>query len=117
MKNIEKWLNENGIQYKKPKYGNPYYFNDGFQVDGLQIAFYFDSIGNDREKRRALEKFMSRKRAYVCQPRRFGAGYTYTIMTVFDATRLEAHEKAVSESVEKIWEEEHARRLIAAQAL
>lgn len=47
MKNIEKLLIENSIECEKQKYGNPYYFSDGFQVDGLQIAFYFDSIGND----------------------------------------------------------------------
>lgn len=113
----EKWLIENSIECEKQKYGNPYYFSDGFQVDVLQIAFYFDSIGNDWEKRHDLEKFMSRKRAYICQTRRFGAGYTYTIMTVFDAARLEKHEKAVSEAVEKFGKEEHTRRLIAAQAL
>lgn len=40
MQKIEKWLEENGIEYKKGKYGNPYYFNDGFGVDGLQITFF-----------------------------------------------------------------------------
>lgn len=50
MKNIEKWLKENGIEYRKCKYGNPYYFNDGFQVDGLRISFYFDEVGNTRKQ-------------------------------------------------------------------
>lgn len=117
MKNIEKWLTENGINYEKRKYGNPYYFDDGFQVSGLQIVFYFDGTGNAWGKRRDLEKFMSRKKAYVCYSRRFGAGYTYTIMTVFDAIRLEAHEKAISEAVEKFWQKEHTRRIQEAQAI
>lgn len=56
---------------------------------------------------------MRRKKSYICQERRFGAGYTYRIMTVFDSVRLEQHEKAVADAVEKFWEEEHARRMQA----
>ena len=56
MKNIEKWLQENGIEYIKCKYGSPYYFNDGFQVDGLRISFYFDEIGNTRKQENQLIK-------------------------------------------------------------
>lgn len=69
MKNIEKWLQENGIEYRKCKYGNPDYFNDGFQVDGLRISFYFDEIGNTRKQENQLVKFMSRKKhIYASRP-------------------------------------------------
>ena len=54
---------------------------------------------------------MKRKKSYTCQESRFGAGYTYRIMTVFDATRLEQHEKTIADAVEKFWQEEHARRV------
>lgn len=111
MKKIIEWLEENRIEYSVNKYGNPYYFNDGFSVDGVQIAFYFDGIGNAPEKKKLLEDYMRRKKSHVCQERRFGAGYTYRIMTVFDSIRLEQHEKAVVDAVEKFWEEEHARRI------
>lgn len=113
MKSIIKFLEENGVEYSANKYGNPHYFNDGFSVDGIQIAFYFDGIGNAPEKKKQLLDFMRRKKAYVCQELRFGAGHTYRIMTVFDAARLEQHEKAVANAVEKFWEEEHARRMRA----
>lgn len=115
MKKIIAWLEENKIEYSVNKYGNPRYFNDGFSVDGIQIAFYFDGIGNAQEKEKSLLKFMKRKKSHICQASRFGAGYTYRIMTVFDAARLEKHEKAVSDSVEKFWKEEHERRLQKAQ--
>ena len=117
MKNIEKWLKENEIEYRREKHGNSIYFNDGFNVDGIQIAFYWDGIGNDPEKRHALERFMKRKRAYICNSRIFGAGITYTIMTVFDAARLEKHETAIKEASEKFWKEEHARRMQKASAI
>ena len=42
MKKIIAWLEENGIEYSVNKYGNPQYFNDGFSVDGIHIAFYFE---------------------------------------------------------------------------
>lgn len=111
MKKIIAWLEGIGIEYKVNKYGNPRYFNDGFSVDGIQITFYFDGIGNAPEKEKLLADFMKRKKAHICKESRFGAGHTYRIMTVFDAVRLEQHEKAVADAVEKFWEEEHARRI------
>lgn len=111
MKKIITWLEENKIEYSVNKYGNPRYFNDGFSVDGIQIAFYFDGIGNAPEKKKLLLDFMKRKKAYICQESRFGAGYTYRIMTVFDAARLERHEKTVADAVEKFWEEERKRKI------
>lgn len=117
MKKIIKWLNENGIEYTTCKYGNPYYFNDGFSVDGIKVTFFFDEIGNSRDQEKSLVKYMSRKRAYICKCSRFGAGYSYCIMTVFDAARLQEHEKAVQDAVEKFWQEEHARRMTTAAAV
>lgn len=113
MKKIIAFLEKNGIEYSVNKFGNPHYFNDGFFVEGIQIAFYFDGIGNEPENKKLLVDYMKHKKSYVCQERRFGAGYTYRIMTIFDATRLEQHEKAVADAVEKYWEEEHARRIQA----
>lgn len=111
MKKIIAWLEENKIEYSVNKYGNPYYFNDGFFVEGIQIAFYFDEIGNKPENEKLLKDYMKRKKSYTCQGSRFGAGYTYRIMRVFDAARLEKHEKEVADAVEKFWEEEHAQRI------
>lgn len=116
MKDIEKWLKENGIEYRRAVYDSNY-FGDGFQISGIQIPFYFDGIGNDPQKQRNLEKFMRRKRAYICKASRFGAGYSYRIMTVFDAARLEKHEKAVAEAVGAFWQMEHARRMQAQKAI
>lgn len=111
MKKIEQWLKDNGFEYSVNRYGNPYYFNDGFYVTGISVSFYFDSIGNDFEKRRELEKFMKRKRAYELFSFHFGAGVTYRIMTVFDAVRLEKHEKEIQDAVEAFWQAEHAKRI------
>lgn len=110
MKKIEKWLKENRLEYEIKKYGNPHYFNDGFSVPGISILFYFDGIGNAWEKQQRLKDYMSRKKAYKCTCERFGAGYSYKIMTVFDAARLKEHEDKIQVSVKKFWEEEHARR-------
>lgn len=114
MKKIEQWLKDNGFEYSVNRYGNPYYFNDGFYVTGIQVSFYFDSIGNDFEKRHELERFMKRKRAYELFSFHFGAGVTYRIMTVFDAVRLEKHEKEIQDAAEAFWKAEHARRIKAA---
>lgn len=111
MKNIEKWLKEKDLEYSLNRYGNGTYFKDGFSVAGINVTFYTDGIGNGRCKAAELERFMSRKKSYVCRRNRFGAGISYRIMTVFDAARLEEHEKRVQESAEAFWQAEHARRI------
>lgn len=117
MKRIEKWLIENGLEYSRNQYGNSTYFNDDFSVSGLQVTFYMDGIGNDRHKAAELERYMARWKAYICYRKRFGAGITYRIMTVFDATRLAEHEKRVMDAAEAFWQEEHARRMGKAAAI
>lgn len=114
MKKIIEFLEEKGIEYSVNKYGNPYYFEDGFFVDGIQIAFYFDEIGNNKKQENALNNFMKRKKSYEMKCMRFGAGYSYRITTVFDARRLEQHEKDVADAVEKFCQEEHAKRMSVA---
>lgn len=114
MKKIEQWLKDNGFEYRKVKYGNPYYFNDGFTVEGFRISFSFDEIGNTRAQESQLVKFMSRKKSYICKPFRLGYGYSYDIMTVFDFARLEKHEREIQDAVEAFWQAEHARRINAA---
>ncbi len=111
MKKIIVWLEENEIEYSVNKYGNPYYFNDGFSVEGIQVSFYFDGIGNVLEKKRTLLDYIRRKKAYTCWESRFGAGYTYKIVKTSDAIRLECHEKSIADAVEKFWQEEHMRRM------
>lgn len=53
MKNIEKWLMENGLEYSRNQYGNSTYFNDGFSVSGLQVAFYTDGIATTGSRPRS----------------------------------------------------------------
>lgn len=117
MKNIEKWLSENGLEYSRQQYGNSTYFNDDFSVSGLSISFYTDGIGNDRNMAAELERYMARRKAYVCIRSRFGAGISYRIMTAFDAARLAEHEKRVADAAEAFWQAEHARRMEKAAAV
>lgn len=111
MKSIEKWLAENNLEYSCNQYGNSTYFNDGFSVSGLAVSFYTDGIGNDRHKAAELERYIARRKAYVCIRSRFGAGVNYRIMTAFDAARLAEHEKRVADASEAFWQAEHARRI------
>lgn len=117
MKNIERWLAENDLEYSHNQYGNSTYFNDGFCAPGLQVTFYTDGIGNDRCKAAELEQYMARRKAYVCIRSRFGAGITYRIMTAFDSARLAEHEKRVADAAEAFWQSEHARRIKEAAAV
>lgn len=105
MKKIEKWLQENGLEYDHNEYGNPYYFDDGFSVPGITVSFYFDGIGNDLRKSAEFVRYMDRQKSYTCTRQQFGAGFTYRIMTVFDTVRLTDHEKRIANAAEAFWQE------------
>lgn len=111
MKQIEKWLQENDIQYRPAKWGNPYYFNDGFSVSGLQVTFDYYLDPDARSKKTAFEKYMGRKRIYDCKCHKCGTGWWYHVLTSSDAAQLDAHEKRVADAVEAFWQAEHARRM------
>lgn len=117
MKKILDFCKENGIECRKEKFGNPYYFNDGFSVDGLTVSFDFCIDSGAGRKMAAFEKFMSRKRAYETVCFKYGAGWTYRVFTVFDKRKLEKHENAIREAAERFWQEEHARRIMEKKAI
>ena len=113
MKKIIEFLEENNIEYRAERFGNPDYFGDGFSVSGLVVSFDFFIDDDAPGKMARFERFMKLKRSYVLKGFQYGAGYTYRIFKAFDARRLEEHEKAVSEAVEAFWQAEHARRMQA----
>ena len=110
MKQIEKWLTDNGITYRPAKRGNPDYFNDGFNVSGLIVTFDFYLDPDASHKMTAFESYMSRKKSLDCKCYSYGAGFWFRVLTVFDDACLEEHEKRVSDAIEAFWQAEHARR-------
>ena len=94
MKQIEKWLTDNGITYRPAKWGNP--------------DFYLDPDAS--HKMTAFESYMSRKKSLDCKCYSYGAGFWFRVLTVFDDACLEEHEKRVSDAIEAFWQAEHARR-------
>lgn len=110
MKQIEKWLTDNSITYRTAKWGNPYYFDDSFNVSGLMVTFDFYQDPDASRKMTAFKRYMSRKKSLECKCYSYGAGLWFRVLTVFDAARLEEHEKRVSDAVEAFWQAEHARR-------
>lgn len=113
MKQIEKWLQANSIQYRPAKWGNPDYFKDGFSVSGLIVTFDFYLDSDASRKMTAFERYMSCKRIYFYKCYKYGAGWWYQVLTSSDADQLAAHEKRLSDAVDAFWEAEHARRLQA----
>lgn len=113
MKQIEKWLTDNGITYRPAKWGNPDYFNDGFCVSGLMVTFDFYQDPDARRKMNDFERRMSRKRSYSCRAYKYGAGWWFRVLKTADDAKQEAHEKRVSDALEAFWQAEHARRQAA----
>lgn len=115
MKRIIEFLEQNGIEYESVTCGNPYYYNDGFTVQGITIKFDYDlaeSIPELQKKEKLFTQFMKRKKKHcigysgkcgICIP-------WYTIFSVLDFKKLQEHESRIHADMEKFWEEEHARR-------
>ena len=110
MKQIEKWLTDNDIAYRTAKWGNPYYFNDGFCVSGLMVTFDFYLDPDASHKMTAFRHYMSCKRSFECKCYSYGSGFWFRVLTASDDARLEDHGKRVSDAVETFWQAEHARR-------
>ena len=115
MKKIIEFLKENGIEYKIVSLGNPYYYNDGFTVQGITIRFDYE-LAKDmqglQKKEEAFLKSIKRKRKHCI-------GYSgrcgiyipwYTVLATSDFEKLKEHEARIDADVQKFWKEEHERR-------
>lgn len=115
MKKIIEFLENNGIEYRRETYGNPYYYNDGFRVPALVVRFDYE-LAEDaealREKEWLFNQYMNRRKAYCIAYSGVCGVYIpyYTVMGVFDYHRHAEHEARIKSDVENFWKEEHARR-------
>lgn len=119
MKRITEFLQKNGIDHKAVTLGNPYYYNDGFTVQGIRILFDYELAEDASElyqKQCAFLKYMKRRKKQCI-------GYSgkcgihipwYTVLDASDFERLEEHENRIQADVERFWEEEHSRRVCRA---
>ena len=97
MKKIIEFLKENSIEYKIVSLGNPYYYNDGFTVQGITIRFDYELAKDMQElqkKEEAFLKSMKRKKKHCI-------GYSgrcgiyipwYTVLATSDFEKLKEHE-------------------------
>lgn len=118
MNRIIELLEAAGVEYRREAYGNPYYYNDGFQVPALVVRFDYDLTASGEEyralegKERDFVQYIKRRKGYcVAYSGRCGIRCPwYAVMSVFDHMRQHEHEARICADVEKFWQEEHARR-------
>jgi hypothetical protein len=115
MKKIIEFLKENGIEYRTVSLGNPYYYNDGFTVQGITVRFDYELAKDMQELHKKEDTFlksMKRKKKHCI-------GYSgrcgiyipwYTVLATSDFEKLKEHEARIDADVEKFWKEEHERR-------
>lgn len=116
MKNIIEYLDKNNIEYEFVSYGNPYYYNDGFTVQAVQVSFDYDLANNIKElkqKENGFLKYMKRKKkCCIGYEGRCGICIRwYSIFDVNDLRKYQEHENKIRKDVEKFWKEEHTRRM------
>ena len=116
MKKIIEFLEKHDIEYNHVTLGNPYYYNDGFTVQGITIKFDYElaeSFPELQKKERLFNQYMKRRKNHCI-------GYSgkcgiyipwYTVLSTDDFERLEKHEARIHADVEKFWKEDHERRV------
>ncbi|RHP57451.1 hypothetical protein DWZ16_11205 [Clostridium sp. AF29-8BH] len=106
MKKIKAFLEDHEIDYRVATWGGSYFGDPQHdcQVSGLLVSFDGWLDLDARDKKTAFLKHMSRCRAYdvapICQ---YGI-YSFRVLSVFDAAKLNRYDQAVSAAVNAFWE-------------
>lgn len=114
MKKIIEFLKENGIEYKTVSLGNPYYYNDGFTVQGIAVKFDYelskDMQGLHKKEEAFLKSMKRRKKHCIGYSGRCGIYIPwYTVLATSDFEELKEHEARIDADVQKFWKEDHER--------
>ena len=117
MKKIKAFLEDYGIGYRVATWGGSYFGDPQHdcQVSGLLVSFDGWLDPDARDKKTAFLKHMSRCRAYDVAPICQYWIYSFRVLSVFDAAKLNRYDQAVSAAVNAFWEAEHARRMQTAK--
>ena len=115
MKKIIEFLKENGIEYRTVSLGNPYYYNDGFTVQGITVRFDYELAKDMQELHKKEDRFLKsiKRRKNYCIGHSGKSGIYipwYTVLNTDDFERLEEHERRIQADIEKFWQEDHERR-------
>ena len=97
MKKIIEFLKENGIEYRTVSLGNPYYYNDGFTVQGITVRFDYELAKDMQEFQKKEEAFLKsmkrRKKHCIGYSGRCGIYIPwYTVLATSDFEKLKEHE-------------------------
>ena len=117
MKKIKQFLEDSGIEFRAAEWGGSYFEDDrkNCRVSGFLVSFDGWLDPDASSKKAAFLQHMSRCRAYDVKPIRSYGIYSFRVLSVFDAAKLNRYDQAVSAAVNAFWEAEHARRMQTAK--
>ena len=117
MKKIKQFLENSGIEFRAAEWGGSYFEDDRKNCRGSGLLVSFDGwLDPDASsKKTAFLQHMSRCRAYEVKPNRSYGIYSFRLLSVFDAARLDKYDREVSAAVDAFWMVEHAKRMQAAR--
>lgn len=117
MKKIKQFLENSGIEFRAAEWGGSYFEDDrkNCRVSGFLVSFDGWLDPDASSKKAAFLQHMSRCRAYDVKPIRSYGIYSFRVLSVFDAARLDKYDREVSAAVDAFWMVEHAKRMQAAR--
>lgn len=107
MNNFIDFLEENNIEYEIVSYGNPNYYNDGFQVPAIRISFNYELSDNLIGLKKKEDTFLKE----IKHNRSFCIGYSYikdatihwySVFNVDDYKRWQDHQAKMQADLVKI---------------
>ena len=113
MKKIKQFLENSGIEFRVAEWGGSYFEDDrkNCRVFGLLVSFDGWHDPDASSKKAAFLQHMSRCRAYDVKPIRSYGIYSFRVLSVFDAAKLDKYEREVSDAIILFWATERAKRM------
>lgn len=117
MKKIKQFLENSGIEFRAAEWGGSYFEDDrkNCRVSGFLVSFDGWLDPDASSKKAAFLQHMSRCRAYDVKLIRSYGIYSFRVLSVFDAARLDKYDREVSAAVDTFWMVEHAKRMQVAR--
>lgn len=113
MKKIKQFLENSGIEFRVAEWGGSYFEDDrkNCRVFGLLVSFDGWHDPDASSKKAAFLQHMSRCRAYDVKPIRSYGIYSFRVLSVFDAARLDKYDREASDAIILFWATERAKRM------
>lgn len=110
IESLEKWLQENGISFRRVRFGGSYYKEEPVSVSGLIVSFDSELESDFHHKKMLFLKMMNHKKGLCLERRTSWPIFSYSVLTEEDHFILSEYQERVQADVDAFWEKRHTEK-------